>query len=188
VTPARLPRGPDGKVYLNLGCGHVTHPAFINVDALAAWHVHYIRPLDDLSPFPDDSADLVYASHCLEHFSHQQVNHVLGEWRRVIKPGGVLRLGAPDFDQLLAIYEATGRDIEQIQWYLMGGQTYPLNAHYTTFTRRSLTDRLLAVGFTHVRGWEKGTDELTSLPDHTGDAVEVDGRRFQISLNLEAVK
>src|SRR5689334_3283117 len=57
LLPARLPRNPDGKVYIHLGCGYVDHPAFINVDALVAWHVHYIRPIDDLRPLPDNYAD-----------------------------------------------------------------------------------------------------------------------------------
>jgi predicted SAM-dependent methyltransferase len=149
------------------------------VDARAAWHVHYIRPIDNLSPIPDNFADLVYASHCLEHISHLKVNEVLAEWRRVLKPGGVLRLGVPDFDLLLAIYEANGRDIEAIQPALMGGQTYPLNAHFTSFTRKSLTARLVAVGFNEIRVWERNTDELTSLPDFTA---------LSVSLNLEAVK
>jgi ubiquinone/menaquinone biosynthesis C-methylase UbiE len=160
----------------------------VNVDALPAWHVHYICAMDDLRPFRDDSVDLVYASHCLEHISHLRVNAVLTEWRRVLKAGGVLRLGVPDFDQIVALYDARGRDIEAIQEILMGGQTYRLNAHFTAFTRQSLTDRLLAVGFTQVRPWERNTDELTSLPDFTGLTATVGDRSIPLSLNLEAVK
>src|SRR5262249_41953431 len=109
------------------------------------------------------------------------------EWRRVLRPGGVLRLGVPDIDQLIALYHASG-DIEAIQEYLMGGQTYPLNAHYTAFTRKSLTDRLLSVGFSDVRAWDRSTDELTSLPDCTGLTVTVGSTTFALSLNLEAIK
>jgi predicted SAM-dependent methyltransferase len=188
VAPPPLPRVPGGKVYLNLGSGDITHPYFINVDALVARHVHYLRPIDDLSPFADESVDLVYASHCLEHFSYHRVHAVLTEWRRVLKPGGVLRLGVPDLDRLLEIYEASGRDIESIQGYLMGGQTYPLNYHLAAFTKRSLTDRLKAVGFREVRGWEQGSDELTSLPDCTALTVNVGARTYPISLNLEATR
>jgi predicted SAM-dependent methyltransferase len=188
LRPCRWPKNPDGKIYLNLGCGYVTHPLFINVDATVARHVHHIRPIDDLRPFPDNSVDLVYASHCLEHFSHLRINAVLSEWRRVLKLGGVLRLGVPDFDQLLNLYEARGRDIEAIQSVLMGGQTYPLNAHFAAFTRDSLTNRLLEVGFGAVRPWERNADELTSLPDFTGLTAEVGDRQIALSLNLEAIK
>lgn len=188
LLPTALPKNSDGKVCLNLGCGYVTHPKFVNVDALVAWHIHYICPVDNLRPFADESVDLVYVSHCLEHISHQQVNAVLAEWRRVLKPGGVLRLGVPDFDQVIALYEAHGRDIEAVQLILMGGQTYPLNAHFTAFTRKSLTDRLHAVGFAKVRSWERDADELTSLPDFTGLTASVGDRTIPLSLNVEAVK
>jgi predicted SAM-dependent methyltransferase len=188
IAPPRCPKNPDGKIYVNLGCGYISHPAFINVDALVARHIHYIRPVDDLRPFPDDSVDLVYASHCLEHFSHREVNRVLTEWRRVLKPNGILRLGVPDFDQLVALYEHSGQDIEAIEGYLMGAQTYPLNAHYVAFTVASLTRRLRQVGFSEVRPWQRDNDYLTSLPDCTGIVHELNGKAFPISLNLEAIK
>jgi predicted SAM-dependent methyltransferase len=188
VLPPRLPRHPDGRVLVHLGCGFINHPDFVNVDALVASHIHHIRPLDELSVFPDNHADLVYASHCLEHFGHRDTSRILTEWRRVLKPGGVLRLGVPDFDQLLAIYEAAGKDIAAIQVFLMGNQDYPMNAHYTMFTKASLTKDLHGVGFREVRPWARGTDGLTSLDDCTGLCAEVNGTSFPISLNLEAVK
>lgn len=186
-TPA-WPKNPGGAVYLNLGCGYATHLAFVNVDALPESHIHYIRPVHHLRPFSDVTVDLVYASHCLEHFSHRRVNTVLAEWRRVLKPGCTLRLGVPDFDQRLAIYRAADDDIESILPVLMGDQNYPLNAHYCMFTRRSLTAQLLAVGFNEVREWQRGTDPLTILPDCTGLTVTVGDNAYPISLNLEAVR
>ncbi len=188
VFPPPLPQNPDGKVLLNLGSGTVTHPAFVNVDLHVGWHIHYRRGVDDLRPFRDASVDLVYVSHCLEHIPHGRVNAVLAEWFRVLKPGGILRVGVPDFDALLKVYEAWGRDVEKIQLPLMGGQTYPLNFHFTAFTRRSLTDRLAAVGFREVREWRRGTDELTSLPDFTGLELDTPTGKILVSLNLEGVK
>lgn len=188
LAPPKWPQNPGGAVYLNLGCGEITHPAFVNVDALVARHIHYIRRIDDLRPFRDNSVDLIYASHCLEHFGHREIDRVVAEWQRVLKPGGVLRVGVPDFDQLLAMYEYSGRDVDVIQQVLMGGQTYPLNGHYVAFTRRSLTELFTRVGFKVVRPWEWGTDELTSLPDYTRWKIQVRDREFPISLNLEAVK
>ena len=150
--------------------------------------IHCIRPVDDLKPFASNSVDLVYASHCLEHFSHRKVNTVLTEWHRVLKPGGILRLGVPDFDRIIDIYTAKDRNIDAILPYLMGSQSYPLNFHYCAFNKASLTDRLKQVGFTTVREWHRDMDELTSLPDCTGMGVEIGDRRIPVSLNLEAVK
>lgn len=187
-SPPPLPKNPNGAVYLNLGCGTKTHPAFVNVDARADRHIHYVRPIDDLTPFASNSVDLVYASHCLEHFGHHHTARILAEWFRVLKPGGILRLGVPDFDQLLAAYRRSNDDMASILYYLMGYQSYPLNCHYTMFTRRSLTGNLLRAGFREVRTWEKGTDELTSIEDCTAEQIAYADWRMSFSLNLEAVK
>ncbi|MBL0226751.1 MAG: methyltransferase domain-containing protein [Geobacteraceae bacterium] len=47
-------------------------------------------------PFPDESIDLIYAEHVLEHFQYRDVQQLLGECRRVMKPGAVLKVSVPD--------------------------------------------------------------------------------------------
>lgn len=188
IVAPRILKNPDGKIRLNLGCGFTTLPGFINVDKLRARHIHYVRAVTNLRPFADDSVDLVYVSHCLEHVTHRKTNDVLAEWRRVLRPGGILRIGVPDFDVLLDAYFHSGKDIESIQPFLMGGQDYQLNQHLIMFTERSLRDRLLGVGFQEVRRWERNADQWTSLPDCTSLEITIAGRTFPISLNLEAVK
>lgn len=44
-------------------------------------------------PFPDDSFDVVYSSHVLEHVTCEE--KALLEMKRVLKPGGVLIIGMP---------------------------------------------------------------------------------------------
>jgi predicted SAM-dependent methyltransferase len=188
ISPRSLPSLPGRRVNLHLGCGAVDYPGFINVDARPSRHVHYCRPVNDLKPFRDRSVDFIYVSHCLEHIRHADVNDTLAEWYRVLKPNGTLRLGVPDFDQLLRIYQASGNDIESIQLVLMGGQDYPQNTHYCTFTQASLTNRLKAVVFRTVREWSRETDEFSNLPDCTAMTLQVAGETFAISLNIEAVK
>lgn len=45
-------------------------------------------------PFPDEHFDAVTAWHVIEHV--ESVSHTLHEWRRVLKPGGILGLETPD--------------------------------------------------------------------------------------------
>ncbi len=97
-------------------------------------HVHYLRPIEDLSIFSDDSVDFIYASHCLEHFSYRKVTTVLKEWARVLKKGGFLRLSVPDFDSIVGIYEEDGRSLKLVQEMIVGGQNYEYNSHYVVFT------------------------------------------------------
>ncbi len=188
VSRPALPRNPGGEVCVHLGCGAIDHPSFINVDLLPFRHIHYIHPIDRLGMFADGSVDLVYACHCLEHFPYAQLGEVLGEWRRVLRPGGVLRLSVPDFDVLLQIYQDNDRDPETIVRALMGGQDYAYNFHYNIFTRRQLSAALQAAGFAEVHGWTPGTSKLTSINDWSGRALSVGGRDYAVSLNLEAVR
>lgn len=183
-----LPVRADGRVFLHLGCGRVNHPAFVNIDAVPLPHIHFVRSITDLSIFAAESVDLIYASHCLEHIQHGKLAAVLGEWRRVLKPGGILRLSVPDFDLIVAAYEATGRDADWIMEPLMGGQDYEHNFHFAVFNKPNLTRRLMIAGFRDVREWKPGTNDLTTFDDWSARKMEVKGQPFDVSLNLEAVK
>jgi predicted SAM-dependent methyltransferase len=183
-----LPKNKDGRVYIHLGCGRINAPGFINVDAVPLPHIHYVREVDDLSVFPKEYADLIYASHVLEHISHRKVAKVLKEWRRVLKRGGILRIGVPDFDRIIELYSAEGRDVSVIMGALMGGQDYDYNFHKTIFNRKYLTRLFKSVGFRKVRKWDPRKVELHSFEDWTSKPIEKGGKKYWASLNLEAVK
>lgn len=183
-----FPRNEGEKLYLHLGCGMVEHKRFVNVDALPARHIHFIRPIDDLSPFKSDSVDLIYASHCLEHFSHLKIPSVLAEWFRVLKKNGILRLSVPDFDLLLRIYCDSGRQLDSILSVLMGAQDYKYNFHMTAFNKSNLEKLLLETGFRSTQAWQPGSTELTTFKDFSCYELQSNGNSYPISLNLEGVK
>jgi predicted SAM-dependent methyltransferase len=185
------PPFPDlnGRYNLHLGCGNINHSKFVNVDGLPASHIHYVRNIDDLSFLPDNKVDLIYACHCLEHFSHHiKVELVLSEWFRVLKKDGILRLSVPDFDLILNIYKDNDNSANSIVGILMGGQDYKYNFHMTIFNQSSLTEILLKVGFSQVREWTPGTDELSTFDDYSGRKLLVNGKYYPVSLNLEAIR
>ena len=121
--------------YLHIGCGdNVLPKPFINIDSRKKKGVLNLKayPLK----FKDNSFDLVYASHILEHFNKVKVLKVLKEWVRVLKPGGVLRISVPSFDNLSLIYNID-KNIDNISGPLMGGQTYKDNFHYEIFNQKN---------------------------------------------------
>jgi SAM-dependent methyltransferase len=178
----------NGKIYLHLGCGFVNHPEFINIDGLPAPHIHYIRPIDNLSPFKKNSVNLIYACHCLEHFPHAKVPEVLTEWFRVLQQGGILRLSVPDFDLLLNIYKENGNDINTIICPLLGGQDYEFNFHFTVFNRLSLETLLKNAGFKQIQEWQPGTCKLTTFDDWSSRQILSNEKYYPVSLNIEAIK
>ncbi|HAG81035.1 MAG TPA: hypothetical protein DCL61_07650 [Cyanobacteria bacterium UBA12227] len=183
-----LPQLEDGSVNLHLGCGSVNHPKFINIDGLPASHIHYIRAIDNLSPFKNNSVNLIYACHCLEHFPYAKVPKVLAEWFRVLKPSGVLRLSVPDFDLLLDVYSKNGNDLNSISGALMGGQNYKFNFHMAVFNRISLEEHLRSAGFKEVQEWTPGSSDLTTFEDWSDRKIFINGQYYPVSLNIEAMK
>lgn len=43
-------------------------------------------------PFPNDTFNIVYSSHCIEHIQWYDVKETIKEWARVIKPSGTLEV------------------------------------------------------------------------------------------------
>ena len=183
-----LPINEDNKVYIHLGCGEINAPGFINVDTIPYSHVHYVQDIEDLSIFSNKYADLIYASHVLEHTSHRNSFKVLKEWYRVLKEEGRLRLSVPDFDKLIEVYSVEERDIQAIMCPLMGGQGYAYNFHKSVFNERYLTELLLSVGFKEVRKWNPEKVDFHTFDDWASRPIEIKGRKYPISLNIEAVK
>lgn len=175
------------EVRLHLGCGYVEHDSFINIDISPLHHVHYIQKIDKLTRFQDASVDLIYACHCLEHFSHRELPSILNEWKRVLKSDGVLRISVPDFDKLLIVYKSTGF-LDSILHPLLGSHDNKYDIHKSVFNKSLLEELFLSAGFSTVREWHPGTDYLTTFDDWSSKKIKVNGQEYSVSLNLEAVK
>ena len=170
------------KKYLHIGCGDNLLPKpFINLDIRKKRGVTIGKayPLK----FKSNTFDLVYASHVLEHFKKKDVLKVLKEWSRVVKPGGVLRISVPGFENLTKIYKINN-NLENIIGPLMGGQTYKENFHFNVFDRKKLTSLLHQARCEAIHPWDY---KRTS---HSGywDFSQATTQEIPISLNLEGRK
>lgn len=89
---------------VNVGCGTVYHPAWINLDTAPG--TPDVRRCDarDGLPLADASIDAVYHSHVLEHLDADSARAFLLECHRVLRPGGILRVVVPDLEGIAQAY------------------------------------------------------------------------------------
>jgi predicted SAM-dependent methyltransferase len=84
---------------LNVGCGPNMHPENINLDYHWQPGIDVCCDITGGLPFPDSYVAGIFTEHCLEHIPFRSALLVLREFRRIIRPGGYVRI-VPD----LAIY------------------------------------------------------------------------------------
>lgn len=92
--------------YLNLGCGsnYSKQKEWVNLDFFPNGENIIKHNLLLGIPFENNSFDLVYHSHVLEHFSKDDGEKFIAECFRVLKPGGILRVAVPDLERIARIY------------------------------------------------------------------------------------
>lgn len=178
---------------LHLGCGKRYIPGFVHIDLADYPHIDHRHDVRSLPMLRDGAAELAYACHVLEYFDRVEVADVLGEWKRVLQSGGVLRLAVPDFEALSAVY-ARDHELDRIIGPLFGRWNAPGTSgmiyHRTTYDFASLQAVLESAGFRDVRRYDwretihKDYDDYSQayLP-HLDKA-----HGTLISLNVEATK
>lgn len=180
---------------LNLGCWHRHIPGWVHVDLCDMPHIDYKSGIDDLSMFDDATVDLIYSSHSFEYFDRQKAVDVLAEWRRVLKPGGVLRMAVPDFDALIKVYQKTG-ELKRVLGPLYGRMEIDTEDgpetlyHKTTYTFDSLSELLGENGFGDVHRYDWQDTIHKDYDDHSQAYFpHMDNENgILVSLNVEATK
>lgn len=174
---------------LHLGCGSKYIPGFTHIDIIKHDHIDYLTSIDDLSIFPDESASIIYNCHVLEHFHRSKVIRVINEWRRVLKPGGILRTAVPDFESLCELYTEK-RDLSLIIGPLVGRQNYLYNIHYNLFDYKSLKTLLEDANFKNVHRYdwrETGHADIDDFSQSYYPHMDKENGKL-LSLNVEALK
>ena len=150
----------DARILLNLGSGAKLRKGFVNIDLANNWSSIQPDVVCDVTgplPFPDDHADEVHAYHLLEHLWRWKAQDCLGEWIRVLKPGGFLVLEMPCFDKIAMILahcliDRSPIDHRMTIWGLFGDPHYKNEAmaHKWCYSRSELTELLKETGLVEI--------------------------------------
>ncbi|KKN22535.1 hypothetical protein LCGC14_0914000 [marine sediment metagenome] len=106
---------------IELGSGPHGEPGYYHVDAVKVGNVDRESDVRKLDWIDDDTVDDLYSAHTIEHFSYTEIDVVLKEWNRVLKPSGIIRLKMPDLDFLCHAYVEGIHSTEEIMIALFGG-------------------------------------------------------------------
>jgi predicted SAM-dependent methyltransferase len=173
---------------LHLGCGSKAIPGWVNVD-IQSGGCDVQDDITVLNSIPDNSAEIIYSSHVLEHTSRHTWKNVLALWTRKLVPGGVLRIAVPNFEAAAEWYADNG-NIQAIMGLVCGGQKDVHDHHNVIFDEKSLTQGLIEAGCTDVHRWDWRTTEHAFLDDYSQAYLpHMDKEHGKLmSLNLQARK
>jgi ubiquinone/menaquinone biosynthesis C-methylase UbiE len=163
------------KSVLHVGCGAATIEKMTDGFKTGDWkEVRFdinpaVRPdivgtITDMKAVGDNSVDALYSSHNIEHVYAHEVQAVLKEFLRVLKPDGFAVITCPDIESVAAhvaagkltdpLYNSPSGPISALD-ILYGhsaaiarGETYM--AHRTAFTKATLGSNLTDAGFSVV--------------------------------------
>lgn len=186
---------------LNLGCYNKKLPGFTNVDVREDVEPDIVDDAFELSTIKDNTVDLIYSSHMLEHLDYKKTKQALNNWYRKLKKDGILRLAVPDFEAVCRRYMYKG-NIQEVLHSVCGSQKHDFDFHYNIFDEKRLTKLLVDAGFSYVsryNWWEvephNYCDDFSQayIPaQHRTIALShgrvIEGDAILMSLNIEAVK
>jgi len=90
---------------VNLGCGRFKLDGFVNVDVNEDLQPDVVAFAQDyMETLPDDSVDLVYMGHMIEHITVQEGKELLDVIRQKLLDGGELIITLPDATKAMAMY------------------------------------------------------------------------------------
>jgi len=180
---------PAGVRRLNWGCGEYPEPGWLNSDVKDGPGIDIVADLRTGLPLETDSIDYITSIHALPELPYLDLVPALTELRRVLKPGGVLRLALPDLERAIVAFQRGDHDyfhipdedarsvgakfVTQMTWY---GYSRSLFVHDFV---EELLERAGYAGITRCR--------YRQTASRWPDITELDNRERE-SLFVEAVK
>lgn len=188
---------------LQIGAGANALPGWLSTDKnLYAEGIVYLDATERF-PFADGSFDCIYSEHMIEHIPWTAGLAMLRECRRVLKPGGRIRVATPDLRVLAGLYfgqgGATGE--QYVRWItelalkdVPPRPAFVLNSAFHSWGHKFLYDEelltlaLQRAGFGGIRRFSVGqSDEaqLRGIESHGAHAANAEMVAFE-TMVLEA--
>lgn len=130
-------------------------------------------------PFEDESVDYIYSSHFFEHLFKDDAQKVIRESFRVLKVGGIIRIGVPDLDQVISFYQ-NGEKEKALRILYSESKKSHYSYHRYMYDFDLLYDLMIKCGFHNIRRCEYQNGNIP-------DVEKLDGL-WDDTLFIEALK
>jgi len=176
-------------IKLNLGCYNKKLYGFTNVDIRSEVQPDLIDDAFRLEKIENESVDLIYACHILEHADYKDSEKALKRWFDVLKKGGRLRLAIPDMEAHFAHYYYH-KDLRLLHSTFWGSQKHEHDYHKNGWDYKKIKEDLESAGFTTIKKWDWREVEHCHVDDYSQAYYpHMDKENGKLmSLNVEAIK
>lgn len=181
----RPPPRADAPRLLNLGCGPLCYPGWVNADEFAfkrSLRESQFRPdwrLDVSRPWncPDNYWDGIFTQHVIEHLHYSSAIFALDECYRTLRPGAWLRVSVPAIERTLSYYRDGGDDPFYRQFPRRGlalAFLTQMHFHKSAWDVELMSTVLRGLGYEQVQDVAagQGTDPRLAGKDQESKAVE----------------
>lgn len=174
---------------LHLGCYHKKLSGFVNVDIRPDVNPDLLDDAFKLEKVKNETVDLIYASHVLEHGDFMESEQALKRWHQVLKKGGKLRVAVPDMEAHFAHY-FYHKDLRVLHSAFWGSQRHPFDYHRNGWDFAKLKEDLEKIGFTDIKRYDWRKTEHHYIDDYSQAYYpHMDKESGKLmSLNIEAIK
>jgi len=138
---------------IHIGAGDKYWPGFLNCDAYGEQDV--VTDCRKL-PFDADYADEIQAIHFVEHVPRMDVDNMIMDWHRVLKPGGKLVIEVPCLNKMAQHIINGEKNIRMTTLGIFGDprDTKPGMMHAWAYTKEELTEIVQQAGFSDIQYME----------------------------------
>ena len=183
---------------LEIGPGIQRVEGFESVNIVPGRNVDYVYDCSRKMPFAENTFNVIYASHVLEHIIWYNVQPVLSEWVRILKPQGRLEIFVPDGLKICKAFvdaeEGRTSDFTLDGWYKFNPEKDPCvwangriftygdgdgnrqspNWHFTVFSQRYLSKCMQQAGLIDI---QQLNNDMVRGDDHGWINLGLAGRK-----------
>ena len=174
---------------LNWGCGPTPPAGWLNADRLRGPRITLSGDIRDGLALPAEAVDYAVSIHALQDLPYLDIMPALVELKRVLRPGGILRVGLPDLERAIEAWlrqDAAYFYIPDQETRTLGGKLIVQAIWYgssrTPFTWDFFQELATKAGFRHVTRCK-----FRHTESRWPEIVELDNRERE-SFFAEAVK